>query len=364
MSQNEDIKTEENNSVQNQKAKKKAKPLTTGKVIKISVIIVIAVLLICGGFIGAKLLYNFYADENFQKVNYNLYDDLGEAMELITKASEQQINALPKVYAIPKEQYIAPKPKAENYNKRFTAYNDETISVKYYNETHYDALFHFIDVKIAHPSQIRMALAKNKYSTSAKKHPQDIARDVNAVAAIDGCYYNVRKNGILIYQGNTYRAKAIGWDVLLIDSEGDFHIAKDKEILSGDILEKYDIVNSITFGPALVLDGQAQKITNVYGYPKDPEPRAAIAQMGKLHYLLCTVDGRQEHSAGVTQAQLAQVLAKKGCQSAYNLDGGQSATLILGNRVKNSVAYGGQRILGDIVYFATAIDSEEIENKE
>lgn len=359
MLQNEDIKTEENNSIESQKAKKNDKPLTTGKVIKTSVIIVIAVLLIFGGAIGAKLLYNFYTDKNFQKANYSLSDDLCKAMELITKASEEQINALPKVYAIPKDQYIAPKPNAKNYNKNFTAYKDETISVSYYKEKHYGSLFHFIDVEIAHPSQIRMALAKNTYATSVKKRPQAIAKDVNAVAAIDGCYYNVRTNGILIYQGKTYRTKAIGWDVLLIDSEGDFHIVKDKEILSGDILKKYDIVNSVTFGPALVLEGKAQKITNYYGYPNTLEPRAAIAQMGKLHYLLCTVDGRQEHSEGVTQAQLAAVLAKKGCKSAYNLDGGQSATLILGNRVKNSVAYGGQRILGDIVYFASAIDNEE-----
>ncbi len=341
------------------------KQLTVGKVVRLSAMIVaVAAVLFCAGFIGIQLFYKYNLDSYFTKADYKkstyrLSEDLCDAAELIAEKSEEQIKALPKVYVIPTDQYVAPAPAQENYDKYYKNYEDETISVHYYSETHYDALFHFIEVKIAHPSQIRMALAKNTYSTNAKKWTQRIAKDVNAVAAIDGCYYNVRNNGILIYQGKSYRMKAVGWDVLLIDSDGDFHIVKDTEVVKGDILEKYDIVNSVTFGPALVLNGKAQKITNVHGYPNTLEPRAAIAQLGKLHYLLCTVDGRQEHSEGVTQAQLAQILAKKGCESAYNLDGGQSATLILGNRVKNSVAYGGQRILGDILYFATALETEE-----
>ncbi len=352
MSQNEDVKNKQNN-------------LTTSKVIKLSaIIVIIAVVLGCGGFIGVQLFYKYnmdayFTETDYGKLSYNFSEDLCQAAELIAENSKEQIKALPKVYVIPKEQYVAPKPNKQNYDRYYKNYEDETISAHYYSEEYYEAQFHFIEVKIAHPSQIRMALAKNKYATNAKKWPQRIAKDVNAVAAVDGCYYNVRSNGVLIYQGKKYRMKAVGWDVLLIDSDGDFHIVKDKEVVSGDILKKYDIVNSVTFGPALVIDGKAQKITNIHGFPYDPEPRAAIAQLGKLHYLICTVDGRQDHSAGVTQQQLAQVLAKKGCQMAYNLDGGQSATLVLGNKVKNSVAYGGQRILGDIIYFATAMEQEE-----
>lgn len=378
MSQNEEIKTETDAStkipVEAEAAVKAAaetkqppKQLTVSRVVKISAMISgAAVVLVCIGFIGIQLFYKYNFDSYFtktdyKKANYELLDDLCNAVELITEKSGEQVKALPKVYVIPKDQYVAPMPAQENYDKYYRNYEDETISVHYYTETHYEALFHFIEVEIAHPSQIRMALAKNTYSTNAKKWTQRIAKDVNAVAAVDGCYYNVRYNGILIYQGKQYRMKASGWDVLLIDSDGDFHIVKDTEVVKGDILEKYDIVNSVTFGPALVLDGKAQKITNSHGYPHTLEPRAAIAQLGKLHYLLCTVDGRQEHSAGVTQSQLAQILAKKGCECAYNLDGGQSATLVLGNRVKNSVAYGGQRILGDILYFATAIENEEEE---
>lgn len=342
-------------------AKKQTGTLTAGKTVKTSIIIIaVTAAMIFLGVVGIEMFYKFGLDTYFTKNNYKANNymfaaDIDAAVSKISDVSANKIKALPKVYVIPREQYESPVPIAENYDDTFSNYSDDTITAHYYSEKYYGSVFHFIDVTVAHPSQIRMALANNKYGSS-KKRPQAIAKNVNAVAAVDGCYYNRRSNGVLIYQGKTYRMRASGLYVLLIDSEGDFHIVKDYEVKSSGILEQYDIVNSVTFGPALVLDGKAQKIKTGNWEPHTKEPRAAIAQMGKLHYLICTVDGRQSHSAGVTTQQFANVLAEKNCQTAYNLDGGQSATLIMGGKVKNRVAYGGQRELGDILYFATALD--------
>lgn len=338
--------------------KKQATALTERRILKKSAIIILTVAaIVCVGFVCYKCgLHTYFTNNNYSSVNYTLTADVDYAIDKISNTAASRIKELPKVYVIPREQYEAPVPIAENYDEGFNNYSDETITVHYYSETYYGSLFHFIDVTIAHPSQIRMALANNQYSNSAKNYPQQIAKAVNAVAAVDGCYYNRRSAGVLIYQGKTYRMRPSGFYVLLIDSEGDFHIVKDLEVESSGVLEEYDIVNSVTFGPALVLNGETQKITSGNWEADTKEPRAAIAQIDKLHYLICTVDGRQSHSDGVTMQQFANALGEKGCQSAYNLDGGQSATLILGNKVKNKVAYGGQRKLGDILYFATALD--------
>lgn len=343
----------------NQSSKTK-KELTTGRVVKLSLIILTVIVLVCGcGFAAIQLGVGMYFTKNeYKNVNYTFAEEVCSAADIISDTAQAQIKTLPTVYVIPREQYVAPEPNEKNYDKYYTSYSDETITVKYYNERIYNATYHFIEVKIAHPSQFRMALADNTYG-NVKKHPQKIAIDVNAVAAIDGCYYNNRRIGVLIYQGKTYRMNPDGLDVLLIDSEGDLHIVKDTEVESSGILEKYDIVNSVSFGPALVLNGEMQRIRTERWEASTKEPRAAIGQLGKLHYLLCTVDGRMESSAGVVTQKLAEVMADKGCQTAYNLDGGRSATLILGNKVKNKVAYGGQRGLGDILYFATAIDEEK-----
>jgi exopolysaccharide biosynthesis protein len=45
----------------------------------------------------------------------------------------------------------------------------------------------------------------------------------------------------------------------------------------------------------------------------------------------------------------------KGCQIAYNLDGGQSGTLLFNGKVYNKIAYKGvERAMSDILYFGSA----------
>ena len=149
------------------------------------------------------------------------------------------------------------------------------------------------------------------------------------------------------------------YDVLLIDSDGNLHAERDFNIEASGILKKYDIVSAITFGPKLVENGEMKYISSGAWQPLTPEPRAAICQYSDgLHYLLCVAEGRMPRSLGLTMQQFAKLLASKGVDFAYNLDGGQSGTLILGNHVKNVVAYGGQRQLGDIIYFATAMEND------
>ena len=100
-------------------------------------------------------------------------------------------------------------------------------------------------------------------------------------------------------------------------------------------------------GPLLVRDGRA-----VYDRSLDPEgfsagahqfdsditaerhPRAAIAISG-THLLAVACDGRSSAEAGLTLEELAAVLADLGAESALNLDGGGSTTLIAGGRLRN-----------------------------
>ena len=49
----------------------------------------------------------------------------------------------------------------------------------------------------------------------------------------------------------------------------------------------------------------------------------------------------------------------KGCTQAYNLDGGQSTTIILNGEAMNEPLWGAQRVVTDILYCATAIPNEE-----
>ena len=66
------------------------------------------------------------------------------------------------------------------------------------------------------------------------------------------------------------------------------------------------------------------------------------------------VDGRTADSRGVTLAQLADLFVKYGCETAYNLDGGGSSTMVFNGQVINQPTDGrkdGEREVSDIVYF-------------
>ena len=56
--------------------------------------------------------------------------------------------------------------------------------------------------------------------------------------------------------------------------------------------------------------------------------------------------------------QFARSLQKMGIPTAYALDGGQTATIAMNDKLMNRVSYGSERKISDIIYFATAIPNE------
>ena len=63
-------------------------------------------------------------------------------------------------------------------------------------------------------------------------------------------------------------------------------------------------------------------------------PRAALALAGE-DLLAVVCDGRAEDDAGLTLAELAGALVELGAEDAINLDGGGSASLVVGGRLRN-----------------------------
>jgi exopolysaccharide biosynthesis protein len=83
----------------------------------------------------------------------------------------------------------------------------------------------------------------------------------------------------------------------------------------------------------------------------NPEnPRTAIGYYEPGHYCFVVVDGRQDgYSDGLTLAELSQLFHDLGCQTAYNLDGGQSSMMVFQDSLVNQ-PYKGGRNSSDIVY--------------
>ncbi|MEA5013496.1 MAG: phosphodiester glycosidase family protein [Candidatus Limiplasma sp.] len=242
-------------------------------------------------------------------------------------------------------------------------YRDDTIIVEMERLRQFDSDVSVARVKIATASQLRTAYAGSKIDSDRTNQPSRIAKNYNAVAAINGDYYPKTLAGYIVRQGEVYREKTSkNMDLLLIDEWGDFHIIRyghdnQKEGVAAFKAE-HEITNGFFFGPALVHDGEVLEIPKHYQFdPFSPNPRAAIGQTGPLTYVMVTVNGRTDSSTGVTLAQLAQIMGDLGCTQAYNLDGGNSATLVFHGDVYNDKPQ-SERDVTDIIYFASATQSE------
>lgn len=290
----------------------------------------------------------------------NFEEEVTASIQRIRSKTVEEVYALPAVYILPWSENPCPVPKKENYTA--TSYKDETIEVNYYTERIYRTAVHFAEVKIAHPTQLRTAFAGGKYGLDTRYNPEVIAKHVNAVIATNADFVNYRTSGVVIRQNVSYRNSPHAWDTLLIDSDGNFHIMNDYNIKTSNILKKYNIVNTLSFGPSLIIDGKINILNKASGCGENwnykPSPRTAIGQIGPLHYLMVCAEGRSKNDYGLDVDQMAQIMLDKGCVQAYNLDGGQSTTMILGGKPMNDPLWGGRRVMSDIVYFATAVPNE------
>ena len=118
------------------------------------------------------------------------------------------------------------------------------------------------------------------------------------------------------------------------------------------------------------MDGEIPKLDSQYAYdPNGRTARSAIGQTGPLSYVMVIVEARGNNSKGVTHAQLAEIMKDAGCLQAYNLDGGNTAEMLLMGpdpeypqiHVRGDQQAGDYRRHSDIIYFATAVPEEERE---
>lgn len=240
-------------------------------------------------------------------------------------------------------------------------YYDETILVLTWKEVVNRAVYTFSEVKIADPSQFRRYLADNTFGSSVQYATSDMAATVNAVMAMSGDFYKFRSGGMVVYEGSVKRLDGALVDTCCIDSNGDLIFVHKGEITDQTAAEKFvqdnDIIFSLAFGPILIENGVNVTPGNyVFGEINDIYARAAIGQMDSLHYLLVTVNTEEPtYTNAATVRQLGDELVRRGVPNAYTMDGGQTATIVVNDKVINSVEFGFQRNISDIIYFATAL---------
>ena len=224
-----------------------------------------------------------------------------------------------------------------------------------------DTITYFVaDITTTDATLIRSAFAQDKFGTNITAYPSVIAKDKNAVLAINGDYYGFRDTGIVVRDGIAYRDKGARQGLAMY-RDGSMKLY-DETATTAKKLIGDGVWSTLSFGPGLVdggtvVDGiDSIEIDTNFGNHsiQGNQPRTAVGLIAANHLLWVVVDGRSSgYSRGMTMPELAQVFVDRGAQVAYNLDGGGSSAMVFnGALVNNPLGKGKERGTSDIVYMA------------
>lgn len=198
-------------------------------------------------------------------------------------------------------------------------------------------------LEIPNPQRVEVATAADineKGDTTS-----NIAKNNNAVAAINGGgFYDPNGTGtgrlpygFIIHNGKYLLGKEVG-DEEKVDFVG---LTRNGNLISGKYnkreLSQLDVVEGLTFGPPLIINGEKVIKDGDGGW--GISPRSAIGQKKDGTILFLVIDGRQPgYSIGATLADSQNILYENGAYIAANLDGGSSSTLYYNGKVVNKPA--------------------------
>ena len=227
-----------------------------------------------------------------------------------------------------------------------SSYRSSNISISIEKVQANEVTYFLADIYLRDIQYFRTAFAGGSYAPGRTAEVLDMAVENNAILAITGDYYGIRDSGIVIRNGVLYRETLFA-DVLVMNNDGSMETftAAQFDIAA---VKASGAWQAWSFGPMLLDGGQPMSSfnSNVTGL----NPRSAIGYYEPGHYCFLVVDGRQPgYSVGMSMKQMSQLFYDLGCQAAYNLDGGQSATMTFSDGIADQPYKGGRRV-SDIVY--------------
>jgi hypothetical protein len=242
-------------------------------------------------------------------------------------------------------------------------YLDETLLAVVWQQDEHGAIGTFAEVFIADESQLRRKLADDEFGSYQLYTASEMAAQTNAVVAGSGDYYNNGRGdvGLFVYDGQLMRCGLHSGQSCLFDGNGDMLFTYEDTFPDEESARRFIDENHVRFslnwGPVLIDHGED---VTPYDYPfgevRDTYARCAVGQLGTRHYLMMTINSESpDHNVYVTVRQAADSMIAHNCYNAYTLDGGQTASILIGGELINPVQFGEERPVSDIYYFATAV---------
>jgi len=303
----------------------------------------IAVTLVVLGGVGWAL--DRYVIEHVRVADVDAYEAAQAATGSATAGTDAGSASSPDAATLTDTEYVSPDA-ADTISTVTTGSGRDTVT------------YFVADIVLTDATALRSAFAQNSFGTNITEDTSDIAADNGAVFAVNGDYYGFRRTGIVIRNGVAYRDEGAR-EGLAFYRDGTVEVY-DETATTADQLVAEGVWNTLSFGPTLVADGeivdgidQVEVDTNVGNHSiQGDQPRTAVGVIGTNHLILVVVDGRSPgYSAGVTMPELARIMQDLGATTAYNLDGGGSATMVFGGKlVNNPLGRSEERGTSDILY--------------
>lgn len=192
------------------------------------------------------------------------------------------------------------------------------------------------------PSKISLALSSNPgvtgetIKTIAKNNGAKIAINASGFEDSGGNGNGSRATGTVIKNGKiVWNGRPNRWGGGLIGFDKEHKLVLTKE--SPNTAIKNGMMDAITFGPFLIVNGKEAKVLGNGG--SGVHPRTIIAQRQDGIVLFIVIDGtgsKTGYRGGAGYSKMIEVLKRYKAYNAANLDGGASSILIENNKIINN----------------------------
>ena len=193
-------------------------------------------------------------------------------------------------------------------------------------------------VAIYDPTKVQL-ISKEKLGTDMGERTITMCQRYGGVVCINGGGFVDHGYGSGIPMGYVIEDGEIRW------SDGDTKttrgnivgLTKEGKLLlltqaTGEEALQKGVVDALEFGPFLIVNGKA---ATVVGDAWGKAPRVAIAQRKDGVIMFLVVDG-ENYINGASLGDMIDTFKMYGAYNAANLDGGQSSTLIVNNKLYNN----------------------------
>ena len=181
------------------------------------------------------------------------------------------------------------------------------------------------------PSRVTCGTCRDTFTRQKGLQLKDIAKRYDAIAAINGGGFEDSGGvgnggtpvGLVISEGKLkHTGRDRNYDITVgFDQNNIMVLGKN---MSADDAKAKGIRDAITFGPALIVNGEP---AGIKGESSGLNPRTAIGQRKDGAVLMLVIDGRQASSLGATYSDLISII---------NMDGGSSSLMYYQGEYLNS----------------------------